>query len=294
MAIGANSECGIGDFLFVTRHASEKPETVNPPWLKRLPTFLTFCPRRELLRERPMRPELPSPPINATQRFGEWRLRITTHFVLKTVGVTVFITAFFFAYFWLLNSPLFSVRTMPYTALDRAIEFQPLALVFYLSLWVYAPFPAMLACDKPQLYAYGRHSGALALLGLGIFLFFPTTIPPADIDWSLHPGFEFLKGVDASGNACPSLHVAFAVFAAIHIGAMLKRSHVTGWIRWANWLWCAAIAYSTLATKQHVAVDLFAGAILGACVGLCTRQRIPSAQRSTDAAELAQAPAKHA
>jgi len=241
-----------------------------------------------------MRPELLSPPKNATRDFGEWYLRITTHFFLKTAGVTVFITAFFFAYFWLLRSPLFSVRTMPYTALDQAIGFQPFSLVFYLSLWVYAPLPAVLARDKPELYAYGRHSGALALLGLGTFLFFPTKIPPADIDWSLHPGFDFLKGVDASGNACPSLHVAFAVFSAIHIGAMLKRAHVTNWIRWANWLWCAAIAYSTLATKQHVAVDLFAGAVLGACVGLCTRQRTPLAQHSPVAADEARVPTKHA
>ena len=240
-----------------------------------------------------MRPELLSSPKTAT-RLGEWHLRLTTHFVLKTIGVTAFITAFFIAYFWLLNSPLFSVRTMPYTALDQAIAFQPFALVFYISLWVYAPFPAMLARNKPELYAYGRHSSVLALLGLGIFLFFPTKIPPPDIDWSLHPGFDFLKGVDASGNACPSLHVAFAVFSAIHIGAMLKHAHVAPWIHWANWLWCVTIAYSTLATKQHVAIDLVAGAILGAWVGLGTRNRTPAARHSTNAGQLAPVPGEHA
>jgi membrane-associated phospholipid phosphatase len=34
-------------------------------------------------------------------------------------------------------------------------------------------------------------------------------------------------------------------------------------VRVFNWAWCVGIAYSTLATKQHVAVDMVAGVILG-------------------------------
>ena len=30
-----------------------------------------------------------------------------------------------------------------------------------------------------------------------------------------------------------------------------------------NWTWCTGIIYSTLATRQHVAVDVLAGLMLG-------------------------------
>jgi membrane-associated phospholipid phosphatase len=35
-----------------------------------------------------------------------------------------------------------------------------------------------------------------------------------------------------------------------------------------NGLWCLAIIYSTLATKQHVALDAAAGAVLGLVVAV--------------------------
>jgi membrane-associated phospholipid phosphatase len=51
----------------------------------------------------------------------------------------------------------------------------------------------------------------------------------------------------------------------------------SGLLRLLNGAWCAAILYSTLATKQHVAVDLFAGAALGlAGAALPFRARPPA------------------
>ncbi len=73
----------------------------------------------------------------------------------------------------------------------------------------------------------------------------------------------FLKNVDASGNACPSLHVAFAVFAAGWLDRVLRRLHASQPALALNILWAVAIAYSTLATHQHVALDVLAGALLG-------------------------------
>jgi len=90
--------------------------------------------------------------------------------------------------------------------------------------------------------------------------------------------------VDAAGNACPSLHVATAVFSAMWINRQLIEVGAPRIVRVFNWAWCIGIAYSTLATKQHVAVDMVAGAILGmfaaslslAQLSLSTRQsRIP-------------------
>jgi membrane-associated phospholipid phosphatase len=84
--------------------------------------------------------------------------------------------------------------------------------------------------------------------------------------------------LDAAGNACPSLHVATAVFAAIWLDALLSEMRTGGVVRGANWAWCLGILYSAMATKQHVAIDVFAGAALGMVVAvLAVRRRVRAA-----------------
>ena len=100
-----------------------------------------------------------------------------------------------------------------------------------------------------------RFCAVLALTGLGIFLLWPTKVASQ--------GTGFLKTVDLGGNACPSLHAAFAVFSATCIGRLLRSLGLPGSAQVLSWLWCGAILYSTLATKQHVLLDLIAGSLLG-------------------------------
>jgi membrane-associated phospholipid phosphatase len=194
--------------------------------------------------------------------------RMTPHSLLKTIGISAFITVFFVGYFRLLNFPLYPVTIVPLTPWDRIIPFTPWLLIVYVSLWIYVPLAPVLLPTKKELYALGWEAGGVALVGLGIFLFWPSMIPPLPIDWAKHPGFEFLKAIDASGNACPSLHVAFAVFTAIRVHETFTEVGVSRRFHVANWMWCAAIAYSTLAIKQHVIVDVVAGAVLGVFGGL--------------------------
>lgn len=77
----------------------------------------------------------------------------------------------------------------------------------------------------------------------------------------------FLKNIDAGGNACPSLHVATAAFSAVWLHHLLRRLGGPPWILVFNWAWCIAIIYSTLATRQHVALDALGGLILGLLTG---------------------------
>ena len=74
--------------------------------------------------------------------------------------------------------------------------------------------------------------------------------------------------MDASGNACPSLHVATAVFSGVWLNRILREINAPRALRAFNWLWCVGIVYSTLATKQHVALDMLAGAVLGLAAAL--------------------------
>lgn len=173
------------------------------------------------------------------------------------------IPAFFGAYFWVLHHPFSQPFEMPLTALDRWIEFRPATIVLYGSLWLYISLPLALLTRKHEMASFGVSAIALALTGLGIFIVWPTAIPAFQIDWSLHPSSAFLKNIDASGNACPSLHVAFAVFSAVWLQRLLREMGAGLTAQIANWVWCAAILYSTIATRQHVVLDVIAGAVLG-------------------------------
>jgi membrane-associated phospholipid phosphatase len=45
---------------------------------------------------------------------------------------------------------------------------------------------------------------------------------------------------------------------------VLRRFRAPGWLLVLNSVWCAGIIYSTLATRQHVIIDVMGGLILGA------------------------------
>jgi membrane-associated phospholipid phosphatase len=63
-------------------------------------------------------------------------------------------------------------------------------------------------------------------------------------------------------NAMPSLHAAFLIY----MGALAWRTFgraISPWGISVAILWGGAILYSTIATRQHYALDLAAGAVLG-------------------------------
>lgn len=189
---------------------------------------------------------------------------IPSNLPLKGFGTTLFISVFFAAYFYLLKNPAYPTTVMPLTLLDSLISFQPLAMPLYVSLWIYVSLPPALLATRGELYAYAMAIAGTCLLGLIVFYFWPTAAPAADIDWSLYPGMDFLKNMDAAGNACPSLHVTTAVFSGVWLHHLLRRFGGPQWVLLLNWIWCVGIIYSTLATRQHVAVDMWSGLVLGA------------------------------
>ena len=193
----------------------------------------------------------------------EIAFRIRRHFLLKFVGTSVFTWLFFIGYFHLLRHPAYPVMVMPLTALDHLIPFQPQTLFAYLSLWVYIGFAPGLQRTFAELVVYGLWISGLCLSGLAFFYFWPTAVPPLTMDVSGYPGFAMLQGVDAAGNACPSMHVAVAIFTAIRLEDVLRRTRTPMVLRLLNLAWFLAIAWSTLAVKQHVVLDVAAGALLG-------------------------------
>jgi membrane-associated phospholipid phosphatase len=194
--------------------------------------------------------------------------RLRTWWAVKMLGTTVGMAVFFVAYFWVLRHPHYPTTTVPLTVADGLIGFFPAALPLYLSLWIYLSLVPALLIDRRELVAYSLGAVGLSVIGLGIFLLWPTIVPPSVVDWSQHPAFAILQSVDASGNACPSLHAAFAVFTAVWLGRLLRQTHAGRLVCALNWLWCVGILYSTIAIRQHVALDALAGGVLGAIVAV--------------------------
>ena len=85
----------------------------------------------------------------------------------------------------------------------------------YVSLWIYVLVPTTFLRGKREIRVYTSAVCAMAAAGLAVFWRWPTAIPVASLSSAGSASAQFLKTVDAAGNACPSLHVAFAVFTAV-------------------------------------------------------------------------------
>ena len=192
--------------------------------------------------------------------------RLRTHTIAKMLATMLGIGVFFIAYFWVLRHPLSPPTLMPLTALDRMIELQPAFLPLYFSLWLYVSIaPALLGSGR-ELASYGVGTLAISVIGLGLFMLWPTATPPLVMAGPVPPSMQFLRDVDLAANACPSMHVAFAVFTALWLARLLGEMRTGLTLQVFSATWCVGILYSTLATRQHVLLDVLAGAALGAAV----------------------------
>jgi membrane-associated phospholipid phosphatase len=222
------------------------------------------------------------PPMTWT---GDIARRLRLQWFWKAVGLTGFMWIFFTLYFHLLRHPAQAVLVMPLTALDRAIPFQPAAFVGYASLWLYVGLPAALMLSLRELFFYGLWIGTLCLTGLACFYFWPSAVPAYDFaaaaahSGATHPGIQLLQGVDAAGNACPSLHVATATFSAMWMHKLLRATGAKPLWLLLNAAWLVLIVYSTLAIKQHVVWDVLAGLLLAVGFALPALRLNPPAVR---------------
>lgn len=191
--------------------------------------------------------------------------------------------AFCLPYFLLQRVALVPARTLPLTLLDRAIDFDPRWV------WMYQSVYLLLAVvpwtfDPPNLHRYARGFLALSGVGFAFFLLLPVRGPRPDVEVA-DLMFRVLQWYDRPLNCFPSLHVGLAAYTALVAGTVWSGRLSPVIRRWAlslGWVWTALIAYAALATKQHYAVDLPAGALL-AC--LCHWWIWRNAQRSLAHAE---------
>ena len=185
-------------------------------------------------------------------------------FSLTVTGTALLTGLFFIGYFYVMRHPAHIPTLMPRTQLDLMIPFQPQALPAYVSLWIYIGFGPGLQRTYAALSVYALWMIGLCVSGLVIFYFWPTQVPPLTVDAAGHNGgFAMLRRIDEAGNACPSMHVAVAIFTAVRVDEVLRSTGAPRLLRLLNGAWFLLIAYSTLAIKQHVVLDVAAGALLG-------------------------------
>lgn len=162
------------------------------------------------------------------------------------------------------------VFTMPTGRIDQLIPLNLESVWIYHS-WLLVPLCAvMLLPNVTMLKRYGWGLFAVNLLSFLIFLLFPTEAPRPDIQGLEDPPLLYLLTIqmDKPLNACPSLHASVTLFCAAF--ALLQINRWKSHWKWSCMVlqafWAFGILYSTLATRQHVFLDMVAGSTLGVAV----------------------------
>jgi len=208
--------------------------------------------------------------VRTSSAAGPWRrwnvelgARAHRGFALTLTGTTFLTGLFFIGYFYVQRHPAYTPTIMPVTKLDLMIPFQPQALLAYVSLWIYIGVGPGLQRTYAAISVYVLWMIGLCVSGLMIFYFWPTQVPPLTLDATGFSGFAVLHRMDETSNACPSMHVAVATFTVVRVDEVLRSTGSPRLLQLLNAAWFILIAYSTLAIKQHVTLDVAAGALLG-------------------------------
>jgi len=188
--------------------------------------------------------------------------RLQAHWRAKLL-LTITLNVIFWAGYSVLGHwPLFPVRVPLTTWLDRAIPYQPepWAWVYLSQFLLVSLLPWMLDTAK----GLRRYVGGVAFLcgvSFTLFLLFPVASPRPPMG-ATTGAMHWILAYDGAFNAFPSLHAGFLAYLTA-LGWRLFCHRLPPAFMAAAMLWAALILYATIATRQHYAVDLVAGAIIG-------------------------------
>jgi membrane-associated phospholipid phosphatase len=192
---------------------------------------------------------------------GLWQ-RITALWPAKLCLTAILSICFWSFYLFLSRHALVQIHSLPMTFLDNWAGFQPTPWAWiYESNFIITGIIPWLIVSRTELRRYAIGFALLSALSFLIFAIFPVASPrPVNLEAS--ETLIFITQVDGPLNAFPSLHAASLVYtialARRLFGRQLKLSVLAGLLVWAS-----LILFATLATKQHYAVDLLAGGLIG-------------------------------
>lgn len=212
--------------------------------------------------------------------------------LVLTLAVTLL---FCVPYFWLQRLGMDSPRRLPLSSVDAAVPFSPGWIWGYQSAYVLYTGSFWLRSTRRELLEMAAGFLAVSAVGFVCFLLWPVTCPRPLEATEGHWLYGLVVSYDGPTNAFPSLHCALTVYCAIAAARVVGPESVgprsAALARVGLVLWAVAIVYSTLATKQHYAVDVAAGCLLGAAGAFCTarlsqRQVVDSASVSISVPRL--------
>ena len=202
-----------------------------------------------------------------------WRQKL-----LLTVAVSV---TFWTGYSILARHAWFPLWVPSRTWFDTAIPFQPEPWSWiYLSQFVIAGVLPWMIDTREMLRRYVTGVTLMSSVSFAVFLLLPVASPRSMDVAELSGAMKWIARLDGTLNAFPSLHAAFLVFMAGLAGRMFRASLRT-WMVLAGAGWGAAILYATIATRQHYAADLIAGAAVGALADWIVWRRAPGVSAAT-------------
>jgi membrane-associated phospholipid phosphatase len=169
---------------------------------------------------------------------------------------------FWSGYLYLSRHAFFPLHELPMTAIDAWAGFRPRPWAWiYESVFVLTSVIPWLTVTREQLRRYLTGFALLALTSFAIFAVFPVASPrPAHADST--PFLLFITHVDGPLNAFPSLHAGCLIYTLALTRRLFKNS-IHPLVNAGLWLWTSMILFGTLATKQHYALDLLTGGVLG-------------------------------
>lgn len=164
-----------------------------------------------------------------------------------------------YAYVWVLyfasnRQTLWPAHLLTLSIVDRRVPFLPWTGWIYASVFVLPLLPCVLAEGREEVGKLVRAFLGMTTFCSAVFFIFPTVYPrPPMPDAAGGFALAVVRSLDTARNCLPSQHVAAAFLSAFFV-----RRHGRPLGNAALAL-AAAIAVSTLTTKQHYLWDVLAG-----------------------------------
>ena len=155
---------------------------------------------------------------------------------------------------------------------DARVPFLPWMILIYVGVFAWWLYICRLMANRDRREADRFFLAMVLLYGITLlfFLFFPTSIVRPELTgdsiWIVF--LRLLYQFDTPENLFPSVHCSLGW---LHWIAVRGKKDIPFWIRCTGFLLAVAVCISTVAIRQHVLADVFAGILLSEICWLLAR-----------------------
>ncbi len=202
------------------------------------------------------------PGASSAEFYVHWWQRFRVLWPAK-LRLTAIVTVLFWGcYLFLSRHALFPIHPLPMMWLDKWAGFQPHPWAWvYESIFLLTSVIPWLMVSREELRRYVTGFALLSGVCFVVFALFPVASPrPANLEANAF--LIFITRVDGPLNAFPSLHAGCLVYTLALASRLFGRGR-SSIVAALLLVWAGLILFSTLATKQHYALDLLAGGLIG-------------------------------